>query len=96
MKNLDTVKKILQEHDADLKKRFKVKSLGIFGSYVRGEQEFQSDIDLLVEFSEPVGWEFIDLKDYLEDLLGMEVDLVTPNALRKHLKETILNEVVYL
>ena len=55
-----------------------------------------SDVDLLVEFSEPVGWEFIDLYDYLEQILGMKVDLATPGALKPQLRDSILNEVVYI
>ena len=54
-----------------------------------------SDIDILVEFSEPVGWEFIDLKDFLEMILEIKVDLVTKNALKPQIRDRILNEVVY-
>jgi len=89
MKTLSSQKQVLVE-------RFKVREIGVFGSYVRGEQEELSDIDILVEFSEPVGWEFIDLLEYLEDFLGLKVDLVTPDALRPQFKERILREVAYV
>nr|NIQ07596.1 nucleotidyltransferase [Candidatus Korarchaeota archaeon]NIU85243.1 nucleotidyltransferase [Candidatus Thorarchaeota archaeon]NIW15326.1 nucleotidyltransferase [Candidatus Thorarchaeota archaeon]NIW53291.1 nucleotidyltransferase [Candidatus Korarchaeota archaeon] len=54
-----------------------------------------SDVDILVKFSEPIGWEVVDLKEYLESLLGKSVDLVTVNALKPQLKEKILAEVEY-
>lgn len=78
-----------------LKEKYKVNKIGYFGSYARGEQTEQSDIDILVEFSEPVGLEFIELKDYLEEVLDKKVDLVTENALKPQLKDSILQEVVY-
>ncbi|NPV79251.1 MAG: nucleotidyltransferase family protein [Firmicutes bacterium] len=75
--------------------RFKVKEIGLFGSCIRGEQTEGSDVDILVEFSAPIGWEFIDLKDFLESLLGLKVDLVTGGALKPQMKDRILQEVVY-
>jgi predicted nucleotidyltransferase len=80
-----------------LRKRFKVKTIGVFGSYVRGEQKRQSDVDLLVEFEEPVGlFEFMDLEMYLTDLLGVKVDLVSKKALKPHIGERILKEVTMI
>lgn len=78
-----------------LQEKFNVEKIGIFGSYARGEEAEGSDIDILVEFSKPIGWEFIDLKEYLEIILGREVDLVTTGALKPQIKEQILKEVVY-
>lgn len=69
--------------------------IGIFGSYVHGKQEKERDVDILVKFSEPIGWEFVELKEYLESLLGKSVDLVTENALKPQLKDKILAEVEY-
>lgn len=86
----------LENNMALLKHRFKVKQLGIFGSYARNEATPQSDIDILVEFSEPIGWEIVDLQDYLTELLGHKVDLVTVKALKPQLKAEILQQVVYL
>ena len=80
-----------------MRKRFKVKTIGVFGSYVRGEQNRQSDVDLLVEFEEPVGlFEFMDLEMYLTDLLGVKVDLVSKKALKPHIGERILKEVTMI
>ena len=78
-----------------LRDKFKVKEIGVFGSYARGEEAEESDVDVLVEFYEPIGWEFIDLKDFLEEILGREVDLVTKGALKPRLRDRILEEVIY-
>lgn len=94
--DLGEVKEVLSSQKQVLLDKFKVKEIGVFGSYVRGEQEELSDIDILVDFAEPVGWEFIDLLEYLEDVLGRKVDLVTPDALRPQFKERILREVAYV
>jgi hypothetical protein len=86
--------KIISRHHADLA-RFKVKSLAIFGSVARDEARPDSDIDILVEFSAPVGmFEFIDLKEYLEGILNVRVDLATEPALKKQMKAQILKEAV--
>ncbi|MEL7355781.1 MAG: nucleotidyltransferase family protein [Cyanobacteria bacterium J06560_6] len=74
---------------------FAVKALFLFGSVARGEATPQSDIDLLVEFEHPVGlFALLRLQSYLEDLLGRPVDLGTPNSLRPHLRETVLQEAI--
>lgn len=87
--------RILQAHLPELRKKYHVKSLGIFGSYVRGEQSTTSDLDLLVEFSEPPSlFEFVALRDHLSELLGVEVDLVMRSALKPAVRKQILSEVV--
>lgn len=85
----------LAAHKAELA-ALSVRSLSLFGSVARDEAVPGSDIDLLVEFSEPVGmFEFLEVKAYLEALLGAKVDLVTPGALKPRLKERIMREVVH-
>jgi hypothetical protein len=85
----------LREHREDLT-RLGVKSLALFGSAARNEASAASDVDLLVEFDRPVGlFHFIDVKDYLENLLGCRVDLVTRDALKPQLEPTILREAVH-
>jgi predicted nucleotidyltransferase len=76
--------------------KFHVSRIGYFGSFVNGEQTKNSDLDLLVEFSQPVGWGFFTLERFLEQSLGLPVDLVTKNALKERIKETILNQVIYI
>jgi len=94
-KTLNEIEAILREQKPILRERFKVEEIGVFGSYARGEASKESDIDIIVEFYEPIGWEFVDLKEFLEAILGKEVDLVTRNALKPQLKSEILSEVVY-
>lgn len=76
-------------------KEYKVKTIGYFGSYARGEQTAESDVDILVEFSGAVGLKFIELQAFLEQELGKKVDLVTPNGLKPAFKQAVLNEVIY-
>ncbi len=76
-------------------REFKVASISIFGSVARGEAQDGSDVDVLVEFSEPVGlFHFVRLKRFFEELLGARVDLVTPGALKAQLRERILSEAI--
>ncbi|OQX22535.1 MAG: nucleotidyltransferase [Candidatus Altiarchaeales archaeon A3] len=86
----------LKKHKQLLNEKFKVKNIGIFGSYARGEESKDSDVDVMVEFYGPVGWEFIDLKEFLEGLIKKDIDLVTIMALKPRLKDNILKEVVYV
>jgi predicted nucleotidyltransferase len=95
MKVLKEIEEILRRYRPFLGEKFKVKEIGIFGSYARDEESEESDVDILVEFSEPIGWEFFDLKEFLQEILGKEVDLVTMKALRPQMKDKILEEVVY-
>lgn len=95
MKKFDEIKKILSENKPIFAKKFKVKEIAIFGSYVRGEYKEDSDIDILVEFSEPVGlFAFLDLEEYLQRLLGTKVELVSKKALKPRIGEQILREAV--
>lgn len=90
----EDVIRILRAHRSELEE-FRVASLSVFGSVARGEAGAESDVDLLVEFAEPVGlFEFVGLKQHLEDLLGCAVDLATPNALRPAMRPQILGEAV--
>jgi len=73
-----------------------VKSLSLFGSVARGEEKKTSDVDILVSFSRPVGlFAFMELKNHLEGVLGMPVDLVTKQALHPHLRARILKESIH-
>jgi hypothetical protein len=99
MKKIDEIKKNLELHKEELKQRYGIKELGIFGSYVRGEERKDSDLDLLAEFEDGarIGLlEFIQVENYLTDLLGVKVDLVEKSALKPRIGQLILKEVVYL
>ena len=96
-RTLRDVQRILRVHKNELRERYGVKRIGIFGSYSRGEQREDSDIDILIEFERPVGLiEFIRLQEYLENLLGVKVDLVTKGALKKRIRGRVLQEVKYV
>ncbi len=97
MKTLIEIEKIISAHKKELKKKYKIKEIGIFGSYVRGEQTKLSDVDILVDFYEvPDLIKFCEIERVLEELIGIKVDLVEKKSIRPRLKEIILNEAVYL
>ncbi len=97
MKTLEEIKTILGDHKAEVTQKYKVSEIGIFGSFVRGEQGRRSDIDILVDFHEiPDFFKFIELEIYLEKLLRKKVDLVDKQGIRPELKARILKEVIYL
>jgi predicted nucleotidyltransferase len=94
---LDKAKEIIEDHKIDLKLNFGVKEIGIFGSYVRGEQRDTSDIDILVDFDAPLSLlKLVRLENYLSDLLEISVDLIPKNDIRQELKKRILEETIYL
>jgi hypothetical protein len=98
MKTLGEMQAALQEHKLTLQQRYHVKQIGIFGSRVRQDDTPVSDVDILVELDQPVGWEIVDLHRYLENLLGVKVDLTTKDALiRKPLLwRSIQEDLVYV
>jgi predicted nucleotidyltransferase len=97
MTKINQVKVILTEHKQELKERFMVKEIGLFGSYLRNEQRAGSDLDILVEFRKPVGlFEFLDLEEHLRKLLKIRVDLVSKKALKPYIGKYILKEAVYI
>jgi uncharacterized protein len=97
VKTEQEIKRILTLIKPELSARYSVKEIGIFGSYLSGDQKKSSDIDILVEYEKTVSLiEFINLKNYLTDLLEIDVDLVMKKALKPNLGRRILREVVYV
>ena len=95
--DLTTFVGILRETLPFLRERYKVDSIGIFGSFVRNEQREESDLDLLVSFRKPPSLlQFIELENYLSDLLGVRVDLVMKDTLKSRIGKRILREVIPL
>jgi hypothetical protein len=91
----DTVLQVLKQKNAEMTKNFGVKSLLLFGSVARNEATSTSDVDLLVEFSRPVGYfGLFALQDYLEKLLGCRVDLGTPESLKPYIKDRVMGELI--
>lgn len=99
MNNLRDIMGVFAKHKNYLKQRFKVKQIGIFGSYVKGSRTRKSDLDILVEF-EDEGFEtfdnYMELKFFLEEIFNIKVDLVIRHILRQELKEDILAEAIYV
>jgi len=96
MKQFDELKKIINQHRETLEQEYKVSRIALFGSCVRGEQTDKSDVDILVEFKEPVGFTFIHLADFLEDLLQTKVDLITPDAIKPNRRKYIMEDLTYV
>jgi hypothetical protein len=99
MKKQKEIINILSRHKDELKQKYNIKEIGIFGSYIRDEQNKTSDIDILVEFSPEAKislLDFIHIENYLNDLLGVKVDLVEKSALKPRIGKQILKEVSYL
>jgi predicted nucleotidyltransferase len=99
MKSSRYIRKRLEELKPILKEKFQVETIGVFGSYVRGEQTKKSDVDVLVEFGKDahVGlFRYVELEVFLSDQLGVKVDLVAKGGLKPSLEERILSEVVYV
>jgi len=94
---IEEIKQILAQNRELLMQYYNVKEIGIFGSYVRNEQRKNSDLDILVEFAEPIGlFKFMDLEEYLKSLLSIKIDLVSKKALKPYIGKYILEEVVYI
>lgn len=93
-RNVLSFKRRLKRHLPELQTRFDVKTLGVFGSYVRGQAKARSDLDILVEYEiAPSFFTFIELEEYLTQLLGVKVDLVLKSALKPAIGRRILSEV---
>lgn len=85
----------LKKHQIEIKDRYNVRRIGVFGSFVRGEQKETSDIDILVEFDEPTFDNFMNLSSYLETVLGKNVDLVTTKGLSPYISPIVEKEVIW-
>ena len=97
MKVIGDIRRPLCRIKNKLKKDYYIKEIGIFGSYVRNEQKKGSDVDILVEFNKPVGlFEFVRLKNYLSEFLGIKVDLVMKKALKPRIGQRILKELIHV
>jgi predicted nucleotidyltransferase len=99
MKTLDEIKVQIEELKPILRQRYQVETIGVFGSYSRGEQKKTSDVDVLVTFVEPNDIDLIDfigIKQFLSRKLKIKVDLVKKNALKPMIKEKILEETIYI
>jgi len=97
MKTLEEIEAILRRHKDELREKYRIKELGLFGSVVRGEHKRGSDVDILVDFDQvPDLLKFIELERYLKKLIGNKVDLIEKTSIRPELKNIILEEARFL
>jgi len=96
----EKIKSLLKKELPHLRAFFGVKRIGLFGSYSKGEQQEDSDVDLLVEFEKPIGLKFIELSEYIENLLGRKIDIPTPAGIKsirvKQVAEDIRKSIEYV
>ena len=96
MINKENIANILKANKLDLLARYHLKSIGIFGSFTREYFKDDSDIDILIDYEQPIGIEFIDLAEELEKILNLKVDLVSKNGIKPKYLEEIQKDLVYV
>ncbi len=95
--DINRVKNLINQQKDFLRRTYNVESIGIFGSMASGQDKDTSDIDVLVEFAEPIGlFKFIKLEEYLSKILDKRVDIVTRRALKPAIRKDVLKEVIYV
>ena len=96
MRNLAEIKKVIELLKPELADRFHVHTIGLFGSVLRDDFSISSDIDIIVDFNRPVGIEFIDLANYMEQRLQNKVDLVSRKGVKEKYFKAIEQEIIYV
>jgi len=96
MKEVEKIQEKLKSMKTELKEKYGIEKIGIFGSYVKGEQSEGSDLDVLVTFNKPIGlFKLVEMENELSEQLGVKVDLVTKSSLKPRIRDRVTNEVVY-
>jgi predicted nucleotidyltransferase len=97
MKTIEEIQELLKREKASLSEKYNIAELGIFGSYIRGEQKETSDLDVLVEYKGKVSFfDVLHLEEELSELAGVKVDLVLKSGLRKFMGQQIMQEVKFI
>ncbi|PHJ61277.1 DNA polymerase beta [Nostoc linckia z18] len=97
MKTFDELRQVLSLHKQSLCETYQITEIGIFGSYARGEQTELSDIDILVDYeTAPTFIMLVELRDYLSQLFGVKVDIVTKSGLKPRIRDRVLAEAIYI
>lgn len=96
MSSTEEIKLAIKNEKRALQHKYKIKTIAIFGSYARGEQRKDSDVDVMVEFSEPLGLAFIDLAVELEKIIGNKVDLVSKSAIKPKYFAFVSKDLIYV
>jgi len=92
----ETIIKNLEELKPRLYDKYSINRIGLFGSFAIGKNTEKSDIDIIIDYEKPIGWEFFDIQDLLYQHLNRKIDLVSFKALKKQLKEKILNQTIFI
>jgi predicted nucleotidyltransferase len=95
MHDLQTILKKLREHKPELLRKYPISKLGVFGSYARGEANENSDIDIAVEITGPMGLNFVQMADEIEDLFGRKTDVVPLRSIKPQYLESVQREIIY-
>jgi len=96
MKTLRDIQLTLGKYKQHLFSKYPIKSLAIFGSYARREQNEESDLDIIVEFNDKIGLRFVDLAEELEQLIGFKVDLVSRKGIKDKYFQKIKSDLTYV
>jgi predicted nucleotidyltransferase len=97
MKTINEIRQVLSLQKQSLCDNYQITEIGIFGSYARGEETEASDIDILVDYeTAPTFIMLVELRDYLSQLFGLKVDIVTKNGLKPRIRDRVLAEVIYI
>ena len=96
MRTLPEITTILSKHKNHLFRDYPIKSMAIFGSFSRKEQNDSSDLDILVEFKDKIGIRFIDLAEEIENIVGFKVDLVSKNGIKEKYLQAIASDLIYV
>lgn len=96
MKSLNTILSLILKNKPGLQKKYPIKAIGVFGSVARGENNENSDVDIMVEFEKPIGIEFIDLANELEAILQQKVDLISRSGIKPKYFKVIEKDLHYV
>ena len=96
MQSLQNILDILRRHKPELQRKYPISTLGVFGSYARGDADEKSDIDIAVEFSAPMGLNFVAMADEIESLLGVKTDVVSKRAIKPKYLVFVEKDIVYV
>ena len=95
-KSREEILNLLSQNKSNLENRFKVRRMALFGSYARGDQQSESDVDILVDIDASVGLDFVTLAEQIEQLLGLPVELVSRRAIKPSKLKYIEQDLIYV
>jgi len=96
MPTREDILNIIRKHFKYLRKEYHVGRVGVFGSFARGDITPTSDVDVLISFTSPIGWEIVDVKDFLEEKIGRKVDVVCAGGLKPKVKKNIMEDIIFV